>query len=197
MAKKHGPNKDNLAATRRIFLSIARKEFSEKGYYDASTADIVTASQMARGSLYYHFGDKRGLFRAAYEELMQEMQAALVKRITGITDPYEALTAGCLEILDLCTERTTRRIVVDVHTAITYGERIEILSRTLILEVQKLLTLCVAAGHFKGHDIRPLSIVIFGMISEGARSFELAQDITSARRDVGNAFVLLMERARG
>jgi AcrR family transcriptional regulator len=60
MGKKHGPNKENLEATRRIFLNIARKEFSTRGYYNASTAAIVEESGMARGSLYYHFGDKKG-----------------------------------------------------------------------------------------------------------------------------------------
>ena len=83
MAKKPGPNKQNLEATRRIFLNIARKEFSTQGYYNASTAHIVEESGMARGSLYYHFGDKKGLFRAVYEELMTEMRDAVRKDVAG------------------------------------------------------------------------------------------------------------------
>ncbi len=197
MAKKHGPNKENLEATRRVFLEIARREFSTKGYYDASTAEIVEASGMARGSLYYHFGDKKGLFRAVYEQLMVEMQEAVRQRMDGISDPWESFMQGCITILDLCTQNQTRRIIIDVHTALTYGERVEILSRTLLLELQDALRAVLAAGYFKGHELRTLSLMIFGMISESGRSFELADDIDAARKAVGTTFLSLMENARG
>lgn len=196
MAKKHGPNKENLEATRRIFLDIARKEFSTAGYYNASTARIVEESGMARGSLYYHFGDKKGLFGAVYEELMGEMQTSVKDRTGGIDSPWDALMAGCLEVLDLCTKRETRRIIVDVHSAITYAERLDILGRTLLLELQSMLKRCIDAGYFKGHDLQSLSIIVFGIISEGARSFEIANDVEKARNDVGNAFTMFMEKVR-
>lgn len=197
MAKKHGPNKENLEATRRIFLNIARHEFSEEGYYNASTAKIVQESGMARGSLYYHFGDKKGLFRAVYEELMIEMQEGVIKRTAPIGNDWDALMTGCLEVLDMCTLQETRRIIVDVHSAISYGERLEILSRTLLMELQTLLKKNIANGHFKGHHIHPLSIILFGILSEGSRSFELAEDVMKARQEIGDAFLLFMEKVRG
>lgn len=197
MAKKHGPNKENLEATRRIFLDIARSEFSKEGYYNASTARIVEESGMARGSLYYHFGDKKGLFGAVYEELMLEIQTAVCNRVAAIKDPFEGVIAASLLVMDMCMESTTRRIIIDVHTAITYAERLEILGRTALLELHKLLKSSLEAGYFKGHSIQSLSILIFGMVSEGSRSFELADDVGKARSDLGAAFTLLMENARG
>ncbi len=196
MAKKHGPNKENLEATRRVFLKIARKEFSTVGYYNASTAKIVGDSGMARGSLYYHFGDKKGLFRAVYEELMEEMQEAVQHEMETAKDSWEAFLNGSLKILDLCMQSETRRIIIDVHTALTYKERVEILQRTLLLELGVILRGVVGMGYFQGHDLRSLSIMIFGIISEGSRSFELAEDVTAARASVGNSFILLMEAAR-
>ena len=195
MAKKHGPNKENLEATRRIFLEIARREFSVKGYYDASTANIVEASGMARGSLYYHFGDKKGLFRAVYEELMVEMQNSVNHQVMGAKDAWEAFMTGCMTLLDLCTQNETRRIIMDVHTALSYGERVEILSRTLLLELQTHLRNVLDAGYFKGHELRPLSMMIFGMISESGRSFELAEDIAKARKIVGETFTIFLRNA--
>ena len=195
MAKKHGSNKENLEATRRIFLKIARREFSTKGYYDASTADIVEASGMARGSLYYHFGDKKGLFRAVYEELMTEMQSAVSNTVSQTKDAWDAFMLGCLTILDLCTQNETRRIIIDVHTALSYGERVDILSRTLLLELQGHLSSALDAGYFKGHELRPLSMMIFGMISESGRSFELADDIAKARQIVGSTFTTFLQNA--
>jgi AcrR family transcriptional regulator len=195
MAKKHGPNKENLEATRRIFLQIARKEFSTQGYYNASTAQIVEESGMARGSLYYHFGDKKGLFRAVYEELMYEMRDDILEKIADKNDPWDAFISACLRCLDLLMQPQTRRIIVDVHTALTYGERVEILQRTLLEQLGTLLQGVLAAGYFKGHNPRSLGTLIFGILSEGGRSFELADNVPKAREDIGNAFVLLMEKA--
>jgi AcrR family transcriptional regulator len=196
MSKKHGSNKENLEATRRIFLNIARKEFSSKGYYNASTADIVEASGMARGSLYYHFGDKKGLFKAVYEELMFEMRDSVQKDIETKTDSWDAFMTSCMSIYDLCMIKETRRIIVDVHTALAYRERIEILQRTLLQQMQTLIDNAIRDGHFKGHNSRTLIMLVFGMISETGRGFEVAEDIPKARADIGHAFSLLMEQAR-
>lgn len=196
MAKKHGPNKENLEATRRVFLQIARKEFSTQGYYEASTAEIVERSGMARGSLYYHFGDKKGLFRAVYQELMEEMRDDIKKHIANIAEPWDAFMAGCMRCLDLLMQSQTRRIIVDVHTALTYGERLEILQHTLLEELYVLLQRVLDAGYFKGHNTRSLGLLIFGILSEGGQSFELADNVQKARDEIGNSFVLFMEKAR-
>lgn len=197
MAKKHGPNKENLEATRRLFLQIARKDFSKLGYYNASTAQIVEASGMARGSLYYHFGDKKGLFRAVYEELMYEMCENTLTHIQTMQDPWDRFIAACMNGLDLLMQAETRRIIIDVHTALTYAERLEILQRTLIKHLVILMDSVIAAGYFKGHDSRTLVTLIFGILSEGGRMFELAGDVPKARATIGDAFVRLMEAARG
>lgn len=196
MSKKHGSNKENLEATRRIFLNIARREFSNKGYYNASTAEIVDASGMARGSLYYHFGDKKGLFKAVYEELMFEMRDDVQKHLNGKTDAWDAFMTACMTIYDLCMVKETRRIIVDVHTALAYRERIEILQRSLLQQMQYLIDNAISAGHFKGHNSKTLIMLVFGMISETGRGFEVADDVSKARADIGQAFTLLMQNAR-
>ena len=88
MSKRPGKNKENLEETRRIFLEVAEKEFTEYGFAQASTSRIVEHSGMARGSLYYHFGDKNGLFKAVYEK---ELQDALIT----ISDAMDKETDDC------------------------------------------------------------------------------------------------------
>lgn len=196
MAKKHGPNKENLDATRRHFLKIARNEFSTRGYYDASTANIVDISGMARGSLYYHFGDKKGLFRAVYEELMVEMQNAVREAISNKETSWDSLITGCLTVLDLCMDSKTRRIIIDVHTALSYQERLEVLNTTLLFELMTILKLVKQDGYFQQYNESSLGLMIFGIISESSRSFELAADIEATRQAAGTTFVMLMEKAR-
>lgn len=197
MGKKAGPNKENLEATRRVFLQIAHKEFSTKGYYGASTAAIVEESGMARGSLYYHFGDKKGLFKAVYEEAMSGMRTDMIAKTHHIADAWEAFMTGCMTLLDLCMKDELRRIIVDVHTALTYRERYDVLRKTLLEEIQQMLVKLVDAGHFKGHDLHTLMMMVFGLISESGRSFEVSDNIVNSRAMMGNSFTLLMERARG
>lgn len=197
MAKKAGPNQENLEATRRIFLNIARKEFSTKGYYNASTADIVNESGMARGSLYYHFGDKKGLFKAVYEEAMIDMRHTIVARVEPIEDSWEKFITACLATLDLGMKKELRRVIVDVHTALTYNERFSILSRTLLEELMVLLHNVLRAGYFKGHEPRTLMMMIFGIISESVRSFEVSEDVPKTRKQLGDTLVMFLEKARG
>jgi AcrR family transcriptional regulator len=196
MSKKPGPNKENLEATRRIFLDIAKKEFSTKGYYTTSTADIVTASGMARGSLYYHFGDKKGLFKAVYEELMITLLDYVQKVIAPIKDPWEAYITACTTFYDLSMNSQTRRVVIDVHTAITYRERIEILEKTLLKLLEDLIVNAQAVGHFKGQKVSAVRLLIFGIISETTRGLEIADDVQVARDEIVEALKLLMEGSR-
>lgn len=197
MGKKSGPNKENLEATRRIFLDIARKEFTTNGYYGASTANIVAESGMARGSLYYHFGDKKGLFKAVYGEAMEYMREEILKSSSTANNPWDAFMTACMRGLDLCMKNDIRRIIVDVHTALTYGERFEILQRTLIAELVRLLEDVIKDGYFKGHDPRTLMMMIFGIISESGRSFELVDDVPKRRKELGDTLTRFLETARG
>lgn len=197
MAKKSGPNRENLEATRKVFMAIAKKEFASKGYYGASTADIVDESGMARGSLYYHFGDKKGLFKAVYEEAMIDMRKDVMSKVDVVDDAWGKFMTGCLTVLDLCMKKDLRRIIVDVHTALTYHERFEILTNTLLGDLMSILDGTIRAGYFKGHEPRTLMMMVFGILSESGRSFELSDDIPKTRKVLGDTLVRFLETARG
>ena len=88
MAKKTGPNKDNLEKTRALFLELASEEFKTYGYANASTNRIVEKSGMARGSLYYHFKDKKAMFYAVYIETMHMVTSELEMTIAQHNDSW-------------------------------------------------------------------------------------------------------------
>jgi TetR/AcrR family transcriptional regulator len=74
------PKADNGAGqrdpdrTRAVVLSAARKEFAKLGLAGARVDEIVRAAGVSKQVIYYYFGSKDGLFRAAllssYEEIL-------------------------------------------------------------------------------------------------------------------------------
>ncbi|NJO00240.1 MAG: helix-turn-helix transcriptional regulator [Anaerolineales bacterium] len=49
-------------ATVQNLTGVARRLFSERGYHDVSTEEIVHTAQVTRGALYHHFSGKSDLF---------------------------------------------------------------------------------------------------------------------------------------
>ena len=66
-------------ATRDALIAAARRLFAERGYDGVGTEEIVRAAGVTRGALYHHFGGKRELFEAVYEQI----EAELAERIAA------------------------------------------------------------------------------------------------------------------
>jgi len=199
MSKRPGSNKDNLKETHRNFLAIAREEFAEHGYADASTSRIVQKSGMARGSLYYHFGDKNGLFKAVYEEIMHEGLAKITFQMEGQPNHWLALHAGVQAFLDLCMDPIYRKItLIESQAAMSFLERYAVHEKTLLGKLRELLPHLMEEGYFPEHTEQTISVLIFGMLAETGRTMDSVSDIEEARKTFGKAMestLKLMEPA--
>ena len=197
MSKRKGPNKQNLEETRRIFLDVAKEEFVENGYNNASTSRIVEKSGMARGSLYYHFGDKYGLFQAVYTEMMENALKLVSKTMDDQNTAWESFIKGCMAFLDICMNKDYRTIaLIESQSALSFDERMEIMQRTLLGKLVEIINELMNAGCFKGHTPKTATIFILGILTEIGRSFNYSQDIKQDRKDHGQAFIETMNRLR-
>lgn len=188
MSKRPGKNKENLEETKRIFIAIARDEFSEHGYADASTSRIVQRSGMARGSLYYHFGDKNGLFKAVYEAVMYEGLEKITFQMKGQPTAWGALNAGVQAFLDLCMDPVYRKItLIESQAAMSFQERFAVHEKTLLGKLRELLPELLDDGCFPGHTEETISIIIFGMLAECGRVIDTAEDAKASRAVFGKA----------
>lgn len=93
------------AETRRGMLAAAREVFTERGFADASVADVVERAGSSVGSLYHHFGGKAELFLALWEDHQAAHEAAAsaavaALRETGETNPLELFIAGAQAFLE-------------------------------------------------------------------------------------------------
>lgn len=55
-------------AKQERILNAAFKEFSEKGYKEASTNQIAKEADIGKGTLFYYFGNKKNLFHQLIDE---------------------------------------------------------------------------------------------------------------------------------
>ena len=93
------------AQTQRALLDAARQVFTERGFAEASIADIVQRAGSSVGSLYHHFGGKSELFIALWQEHQaahEEAASAAVAQAkrAGVTDPFELFSVGARAYLD-------------------------------------------------------------------------------------------------
>jgi AcrR family transcriptional regulator len=56
--------------TRDHILQVAQDAFTKKGFPNASVSEICAAAGISPPTLYYHFGNKDGLFQAVVEEAL-------------------------------------------------------------------------------------------------------------------------------
>jgi TetR/AcrR family transcriptional repressor of nem operon len=95
-------------------LEHAMNAFWSHGFAGTSVHDLVEAMQIQRGSLYGTFGDKRALFRLAYERYDERRQRGMNSGLM----PLEALSAWFARLVEEgCAENGTRGCFI-INTAL-------------------------------------------------------------------------------
>jgi AcrR family transcriptional regulator len=195
MAKRVGPNTENLEQTRRLFLDLAEKEFNQYGYTKASTTRIVEASGMARGSLYYHFKDKQDMFRAVYIDIMEKTSSLLATRLGSISDPWDAFVKACEEYFNICTSPDKSRIfLIESQTALPYEELHQVIARTIRPVLTDSLSRLAARGDFDGRNKEMLAIFIFGALGESGRILNVVSNRELAMEQFFETFIWAMKK---
>ncbi len=80
------------AATRLRILSAAAPLFNRQGYAATSVADVMAATKMEKGGLYYHFTGKGEIGVAAFEHAVGQVGEAMDRAAAAATDPRERLS---------------------------------------------------------------------------------------------------------
>ena len=64
-------------AKRELIVECAMRHFAEQGYQGARIEDIASELQIAKGSVFQHYGSKAGLFFEAYKRAVSSLPAWL------------------------------------------------------------------------------------------------------------------------
>lgn len=92
-------------SARRALLDAALDVFTERGYTNASVTEIAARSGIPVGSLFHHYGGKRGMYLALWEEFQEEQEqrtaaGVAAARGQGATDPVALFLTGARAYLE-------------------------------------------------------------------------------------------------
>lgn len=110
---------DGVEARARL-LHTALRLFAEKGFANTSTRELATAAGVNIAAISYYFGDKAGLYRAAYTEPMGSCSDMAV---------FDASTVGLEEALRMMLSQITEPMklgdLVQLCTRLHFREMLE------------------------------------------------------------------------
>jgi AcrR family transcriptional regulator len=79
------------AATQARILTAATELFLEQGYERTTVAEVAQRAGVSRATVFWHFSDKEGLFREAFNRLVEPFRASIQRSFDDL-DPEKRLT---------------------------------------------------------------------------------------------------------
>ena len=197
MDVKRTTKAEQSEATRRALLSAARALFSDRGFADTPTEEIVSHAGVTRGALYHHFRDKTALFRAVVEEMEQEVTGQVAEAALGSGGVWEGLIGATERFLDLCMDPAVRRVLLTEAPAVLGIAEWREIERQYGLGLTRVaLETAMAEGLIEDQPAEPLAHILLGAINEAALTIGAAEDAGRARVEVGAALRNVLEGMR-
>jgi AcrR family transcriptional regulator len=186
------------AQTRARLVKAAERLFAQRGYANVGTNEIVQAAKTTRGGLYYHFKDKKDLFRVVHEQIEERIAAGIAAKLaTTGRDVVEMLRVGVGSFLDACMDPKVARIaLVDAPSILGWKEWREVDQRHGLGLIMAGLELGVADGMLAPQPVKPLAHLLLGAVGEAGMMIANAPDPKRARKEVEPALIALVEGLR-
>jgi AcrR family transcriptional regulator len=162
---------ERTEATREALITAARKLFTERGYDEVGTEEIVRAAGVTRGALYHHFGDKASLLEATYERIEAESTERVARIVLGseLESPLEAMKAGVEAFLDECAKPELRQVALHDAPAVLGWERWrEIGAANGLGLIEASLAAAIEAGEIRQLPVGPTAHLLMGALDEAA-----------------------------
>jgi AcrR family transcriptional regulator len=186
---------ERAEATRAALIVAARRLFTASGYDGVGTEEIVRAAGVTRGALYHHFGGKRELLDAAYEQLEAESTERVARVVLGseLESPLQAMKAGIAAFLDECAEPELRQIALhDAPAVLGWDRWREIGEANGLGLIEASLIAAIEAGEIRPLPVKPMAHVLLGALDEAAMLVARSEDPAS-RAEVTSVLLAVLE----
>jgi len=164
--------KAQSAATIKRLLTVAMREFSQKGYAGASTEAIVKEARVTRGALYHHFKGKKDLFYAVFKAAQLQIGNRIEADADAADDLWDGLISGCNAFLKACSDPALQQVVViDAPSVLdwnTYRSVDENLPESGLSLLKDCLRDLVAQDMIKPVSVDALAHLLSGAMDEAA-----------------------------
>ena len=188
---------ENSKATRRGLIDAARVLFTERGYADTSTEEIVRRSRVTRGALYHHFNGKQDLFKAVLEEVNARVSDAIAGRALEQGDVWSGVVRGIDAFLDACLDPAYQRIVLlDGPAVLGWEQWREIGEHHGLGIIRAAVSQAVEEGVIDPQPVEPLAHILHGALNEAGMHIARSADVKAARAEAGDSVFRLIEGLR-
>jgi AcrR family transcriptional regulator len=154
-------------------LDAARVLFDERGYDDTKVSDICDRADLAYGTFFNHFGEKRELLRSMAEEAVRKVRddlEALAKQPGSIEDHLVSLFEGGADEFE--TEGGRKRELLGKIHAIAYTEAPEQNDRLFHAAFEAFISELVSRGQVRSDvPVETLAEVVSSTFSSLALSW--------------------------
>ncbi|MDX8348819.1 helix-turn-helix domain-containing protein [Cognatiyoonia sp. IB215446] len=176
--KRTRSNKSRTDATRAALMKAARDLFSQKGYAETSTPEVVKAAGVTRGALYHHFEDKVDLFRAIVTEEYQKVAAEITA--SAKDDPKDAIDAlrqGSRGFLAAMKDHGRVRIMLLDGPAVLGRAEIDRIDRETSADALRLgLEDAMEAKQMKTLPVQALTVQLSALFDRSALAISEGED---------------------
>jgi AcrR family transcriptional regulator len=170
-------------ARRAQVLRHAKRIFARKGYHRTNVADIIGRAQIARGTFYLYFENKKDLFEELLEQVLSELSSRIQRIRLGPTEPsaVEQLRNNLRRVVSyVLSERELTDILLNHSVGFDreLDQRIRQFYDRIAEAIKRSLDLGVAMELVRQCDTKAVAYCILGGIKEvvGQLSHERAHD---------------------
>jgi AcrR family transcriptional regulator len=152
-------------------LRCAIEVFAERGYHRASISDIVERANIARGTFYQYFGDKRSIFEELLDAFMHELRERIVRidPSVGLAEGMTLLRGNIRRSLELMLERRalTKILLSDaVGLDPDFDQKLLDFYTWITTLLERSLVLGQELGYVRAGDVHLKAIFVLGALKE-------------------------------
>jgi AcrR family transcriptional regulator len=158
-------------ARRAQVLRHAKRIFARKGYHRTNVADIIARAQIARGTFYLYFQNKKDLFEELLDQVVSELTTRIHRLRVGPDEPspVDQLRANLTRVMNyVLAERELTDILLNHSVGFDreLDARIREFYDRIAAAIQRSLDLGIQMNLVRGCDTRMVSYCILGGIKE-------------------------------
>jgi len=191
-------------ARRESILKAAQKVFAKEGFHQATIDEIAQEAELAKGTIYLYFKNKRALFYSLVEEKTEYLMNLLRKEAKREENPVEKLSAITRHQLEFYEDnRDFFKIITSESSRFELGLKDELRKRIMdrylkyIDIVARVIEEGIKEGRLRALNAKKMAATLRGIIDALAFQWILSKKKESLVSNVPLIMELFLKGAEG